>query len=92
MRIDVAWLCVDQRAKSKKRTKRYKWPLDHRHSTAVLLIEHPLGNDELISAGKKQLNLVLRLTGKRNSPNDRHHLAELRMVWIVNRQGNMGSL
>ena len=92
MRIDVAWSCVDQRAKSKKRTKREKRPFDDRHPTAVLLIEHPLGNDELSSAGKKQLNLVPRLTGKRNSPNARHHLAELRMVWIVNRQGNMGSL
>jgi hypothetical protein len=92
MRIGVAPFCFDQRAKNKKRGERYKRPFDDRHPTAVLLIEHPLGNDELISAGKKQLNLVPRLTGKRNSPNDRHRLAELRMVWIVNRQGNMGSL
>jgi hypothetical protein len=53
MGIGVAQLCVDQRAKSKKRGERYKRPFDDRHPTAVLLIEHPLGNDELIAAGKK---------------------------------------
>jgi hypothetical protein len=53
MRIGVARLCVDQRAKSKKRGERHKRPFDDRHPTAVLLIEHPLGNDELIAAGKK---------------------------------------
>ena len=92
MRIGVARLCVDQRAKSKKRGERYKRPFDDRHPTAVLLIEHPLGNDELISAGKKQLNLVPRLTGKRNSPNDGHRLPKLRMMRIMNRQRNMGSV
>jgi hypothetical protein len=48
----------------RKRGKRYKRLFDHRHLTAVLLIEHPLRNDELISAGKQQLNLVSRLTGE----------------------------
>ena len=85
MRIGVAPFCVDQRAKSKKRGEHHKRPFDDRHPTAVLLIEHPLGNDELISAGKKQLNLVPMLAGKRNPPNDRHRLAELRMMRIVNR-------
>jgi hypothetical protein len=53
LRIDVARLCVNQRTKSKKRRKREKRPFDDRHPTAVLLIEHPLRNNELISAGKK---------------------------------------
>jgi hypothetical protein len=49
-------LCVEQRTESKKRRKREKRPFDDRHPTAGLLIEHPHGNHELISAGKKQLN------------------------------------
>jgi hypothetical protein len=58
----------------------------------VFLIEHPRGNNELISAGKKQLKLVTRLAEKRNAPNQRHRLAKLRMMRIVNRQRNMGSV
>jgi hypothetical protein len=58
----------------------------------MLFIEHPCGNDKLIAAGKKQLKLVPRLPGKRNAPNQRHRLAKLRMMRIVNRQRNMGSL
>jgi len=58
----------------------------------VLLIQHPRGNDELIAAGKKQLKLVTRLAGERNAPNQRHRLAKLRMMRIVNRQRNMGSV
>jgi len=58
----------------------------------VFFIEHPCGNDELIATGKKQLKLVPRLAGKRNAPNQRHRLAKLRMMRIVNRQRNMGSL
>jgi len=58
----------------------------------VFFIEHPCGNDELSAAGKKQLKLVPRLAGKRNAPNQRHRLAKLRMMRIVNRQRNMGSL
>jgi hypothetical protein len=85
-------LCVEQRTESKKGRKSYQWPFDDRHTLAVFFIKHPLGNHELISAGKKQLNLVPRLTGKRNPPNDRHRLAKLRMMRIVNRQGNMGSV
>jgi hypothetical protein len=92
LRIRVARLCVEQRTESKKRRKREKRPFDDRHPTAVLLIEHPLGNHELISAGKKQLNLMARLAGKRNSPNDGHRLPKLRMMRIMNRQRNMGSV
>ena len=92
MRIGVALLCVEQRTKRKKGRQSYKWPSDDRHPPAVLLIEHPLGNHELISAGKKQLNLMARLTGKRNSPNDGHRLPKLRMMRIMNRQRNMGSV
>jgi hypothetical protein len=58
----------------------------------VFLIEHPRGNDELIAAGKKQLKLVTRLAGKRNAPNQRHRLPKLRMMRILNRQRNMGSV
>jgi hypothetical protein len=58
----------------------------------VFLIEHPRGNNELIAAGKKQLKLVTRLAEKRNAPNQRHRLAKLRMMRIVNRQRNMGSV
>jgi hypothetical protein len=63
-----------------------------RHPTAVFLIEHPCGNNKLIAVGKKQLKLVSRLAGKRNAPNQRHRLAELRVMRIVNRQKNMGSV
>jgi hypothetical protein len=66
--------------------------LDDIHATALLLIEHPCGNYELVAPGKKQLKLVPRLAGKRNPPNQRHRLAKLRMMRIVNRQRNMGSL
>jgi hypothetical protein len=64
MTIGVVWLHVDQRSKCNKRGERYHWSFDHRHPTAVLLIQHPRGNDELIAAGKKQLKLVPRLAGK----------------------------
>jgi len=53
MRIGVALLCVEQRTKHKKGRQSYKWPSDDRHPPAVLLIEHPLGNHELIPVGKK---------------------------------------
>ena len=58
----------------------------------MLFIEHPSGNDKLIAAGKKQLKLVPRLAGKRNTPNQRHRLPKLRMMRIVNRKRNMGSV
>jgi hypothetical protein len=58
----------------------------------VLFIEHPCRNDELIATGKKQLKLVSRLAGKRNTPNQRYRPPTLRMMRIVNRQRNMGSV
>jgi hypothetical protein len=58
----------------------------------VLFIEHPCGNDKLIATGKKQLKLVSRLAGKRNAPNQCSYPPKLRMMQIVNRQRNMGSV
>jgi hypothetical protein len=46
-------LRVEQGAKAKKGRESYQWPFDDCHTPAVFFIEHPLGNHELISAGKK---------------------------------------
>jgi hypothetical protein len=57
-------LRIDQRTNSQKRKQIEDRLFNNFHPSAVFFIEHPLGNDKLISAGKKQLNLMRGLTGE----------------------------
>jgi hypothetical protein len=63
---------------------------DDIHLAASFFIQHPVWNHELIAARKSYLNLM---RPKRNGP--AHHgysLAIERVMRIVNRQRNMGSV
>jgi hypothetical protein len=62
------------------------------HPTAAILIQHPLGDQNLHSTGERHLNLVQSEGG--TLPHPRHRHAEMRMMSIVDRGGaqNMGSV
>ena len=72
--------------------KRKHGLLENLHATATLFIKHPLRNHKLKAVRKLHLKLLSGLTGKRNAANQRYSLAKLRMMRIVNRQRNMGSV
>jgi hypothetical protein len=83
-------LCIKERAKHHKRWQRHGWMCDNIHPAASFFIHHPIGNHELIAARKCYLYLM---RPKRNGP--AHHsysLAVERVIRIVNRQRNMGSV
>ena len=85
-------LSIDQTSKLLKGCKRQHGLLDNLHATATLFIEHPLRNHKLKAARQLYLKLVSRLAGKRNASYQRHRLTKLRVMRIVNRQRNMGSV
>jgi len=60
------------------------------HALATLFIEHPLPNNKLIAVRKCHLNLML--AEGPTSPNYSDRLSALRMMRIVNRRRNMGSV
>ena len=85
-------LSTDQISKCLQGIKREHGLLHNLHAAATLFIEHPLRNHKLKAVRKLHLKLVSRLAGKRNAANQRHRLTKLRMMRIVNRQRNMGSV
>jgi hypothetical protein len=60
------------------------------HAKAALLIQHPRRHNKLITAGQSHLNLML--AKGRTTPHDHDRRAAMRMVWVVNRRRNMGSV
>jgi hypothetical protein len=60
------------------------------HALAALFVEHPLGNNKLIAARKCHLHLML--AKRRTTPYERDRHTAVRMMWIVDRQRNMGSV
>ena len=72
--------------------KRKHGLLDNLHATATLFIEHPLRNHKLKAVRKLHLKLLSSVAEKRNAANQRHRLTTLRVMRIVNRQRNMGSV
>jgi len=60
------------------------------HAPATLFIEHPLRNHKLIAARKGYLHVML--AEGRTSSDNRDRRSAVRMVRIVNRRHNMGSV
>jgi hypothetical protein len=83
-------LCVEQNSKCLQSGKSHRRLQGNLHALATLFIEHPLRNDKLIAARKCYLNLML--AEGRTSSNDRDSHSAVRMMRIVNRRRNMGSV
>lgn len=80
-----AWrpfLRIDQCAQGQQRRELECGTFHNLHPLAELLIQHPLGNKQLISTGKSDLHLMKPERGA--LPHQRHQLAVVRMMRIVN--------
>jgi hypothetical protein len=90
-----AWrplLRIDQCAQGQQRRELERRAFHNLHPTAELFIQHPLGNKQLILTRKGNLHLMKPERG--TLPHQRHRLAVVRMMRIVNlrRAQNMGSV
>jgi hypothetical protein len=85
-------LRIDQCAQGQQRRELECGAFHNLHPPAELLIQHPLGNKQLISTRKSYLHLMKPERGA--LPHQRHRLAEVRMMRIVNlhHAQNMGSV
>lgn len=75
-------LRIYQCAQGEQRRKLEHGTFHNLHPPAELLIQHPLGNKQLISTRKSDLHLMKPERGA--LPYQRHRLAVVRMMRIVN--------
>ncbi len=68
----------------------HAWPPNDLHSTATFFIEHPIGDDELVTTGKNDLDLIE--PERAASSYDSYSQPKVGMMQIVNRQRNMRSV
>jgi len=60
------------------------------HALAALFVEHPLRNNKLIAVRKRYLHLML--AKGRTTPDERDRHTAVRMMPILDRRRNMGSV